>query len=125
MADRVPPPAPSRQVPAPPLEEPLTDPSLHAALSRHDNKNTWRSIIIAGGALVTGVATFFVFIDARIAHATDAGVAVLKAEQKGIDARVTTMEKRVDRIDDKLDLLLDAARVPQWKRPPPLDGGAQ
>ncbi len=48
--------------------------------------------------------------------ATDAGL-------KGLDARVTTTEKRLDRIDDKLDLALDALRVPLSKRPPPVDGG--
>lgn len=120
MADA---PRASPRPPEPSLDEPLTDPSLHAALSRHDNKLTMRSLLIACGALVTGVATFFVFIDSRIAYATDAGVRVIAAEQKAVDARVTTMEKRVDRIDEKLDLLLDAARVPQWKRPAPLDGG--
>jgi hypothetical protein len=47
----------------------------------------------------------------------------MAAEQKAVDARVATMEKRMDRVDEKLDLLLDAALVPAWKRPAPLDGG--
>lgn len=104
-------------------DEPKTDPGLQAAFMRHDNKLTMRSIVIAAGTLATGLAAVLVFLDNRVAAQTDAGVAVMRAEQKAIDARVTTMEKRLDRVDDKLDLLLDAARVPQWKRPPPLDGG--
>jgi hypothetical protein len=136
MADKPTPPTP-RIVPPPrasprifadrlePIEdEAKTDPRMHAALARHDNKLTLRSVAIAAGTLATGIAMFFVFIDARIAHATDAGVRVQAAELKAVDARVTTMEKRLDRVDDKLDLLLDAARVPTWKRPPPLDGGS-
>ena len=79
--------------------------------------------MIAGGSLVAGIVAAITFVDNRVAAQVDAGVRVQAAELKAIDARVTTMEKRLDRVDDKLDLLLDAARVPQWKRPPPLDGG--
>ncbi len=125
------PPHPPRPSPRPSYDRPdidgddqKTDPNLHAALRRHDNKLTLRSFVIAAGALATGVASVLMFRDDRVAAATDAGVAVLKAEQKGLDARTTTLEKRLDRVDDKLDLLLDAARVPAWKRPPPLDGGS-
>lgn len=123
MAD-VPRPAQGPRPPSPPLEEPQTDPSLSAALARHDNKLTVRSVLIAAGAVASGVVLALNFVDNRVAAQTDAGVAVIKAEQKAVDARVTTMEKRLDRVDDKLDLLLDAARVPQWKRPAPLDGGS-
>jgi hypothetical protein len=126
MASQPPRPSPRPSYERPDVrdDEPRTDPSLHAALRRHDNKLTLRSFVIAAGALATGVASVLMFLDNRVAAATDAGVAVLKAEQKGLDARTTTLEKRLDRVDDKLDLLLDAARVPQWKRPPPLDGGS-
>lgn len=119
----VPPPAASPRPPLNPLDEMKTDPSLHAALQRHDNKLTVRSVFIAVGAVATGVIAGLMFIDARVAAAADAGVRVVTAEQKGLDARVTTLEKRFDRFDTKLDLALDAMRVPQWKRPPSEDGG--
>jgi hypothetical protein len=122
MAD---PPRASPRPPAPPLEEPLTDPSLHAALARHDNKLTWRSIFIAVGAVASGVVLGIIFIDNRVQAQTDAGVRVVQAEQKAIEARVQTLEKRFDRFDQKMDLMLDAQRVPDWKRPPPLDGGTK
>ena len=104
-------------------DEPQTDPRLQAAFARHEQKLTLRSVGFAIAAVAGTVVAGILFVDNRVAAQTDAGVAVIKAEQKGLDARVTTMEKRLDRVDDKLDLLLDAARVPQWKRPAPLDGG--
>lgn len=118
------PPRPSPRPMFPPElpNEPKTDPHLRAALDRHDNKLTVRSVLIAGGALVAGITTAIIFVDNRVAAQTDAGVRVLAAEQRAIDTRLTTTEKRLDRFDDKLDLLLDAARVPAWKRPPS-DGG--
>lgn len=57
-------------------QEPKTDPGLHAAFRRHDNKLTLRSFIIAATSVATGVAAVLVFIDTRVAHATDAGVKV-------------------------------------------------
>ena len=125
MAERFRPPLPrpSPQPPLNPLDEMKTDPALHAALQRHDNKLTWRSVFIAVCAVAMSVTTAILFIDNRVAAQTDAGVRVISAEQKAIDARVTTLEKRFDRFDAKLDLALDAMRVPQSVRPPPIDGG--
>lgn len=113
-------------------DEPKTDPGsmvdadyVKRKLEQQGHKLTLRSMAAAIAAVATTVVAGLIFIDNRVAAQTDAGVRVLDAQQKGIDARVTTMEKRLDRVDDKLDLLLDAARVPKWKRPVPLtaDGG--
>ena len=78
------------------------------------------SVATVLGAVGTG---FLVVLNEARAQArqevarTDAGMA-------GHEARIQTVEKRVDRIDDKLDLVLDALRVPEWKRPKPVDGGS-
>lgn len=83
------------------------------------------TLLTAIGVVLVAVVASIVFVDNRVAAQTDAGVAVIKAENKAMDARVTTLEKRFDRFDQKMDLLLDAQRVPEWKRPPPLDGGVR
>lgn len=91
-------------------------------LDAHDNKLTIRSVLIAVGSVAIGTVTALIFIDNRVAAETDAGMRVQAAELKGVDARVTTLEKRFDRFDQKMDALLDAAHVPASKRPP-RDGG--
>lgn len=120
----IPRPSPSRRPPAPPLDEPQTDPGLHAALQRHDNKLTMRSVLVAIGAVAMGTVTAVMFVDNRVQAQVDAGTRVQAAEQKALDTRLQTLEKRFDRFDAKMDLLLDAQRVPAWKRPPPSDGGS-
>ncbi len=92
-------------------------------LKEHDNKLTVRSVVVAIAAVAMGTFTAVTFVHNRVAAQGDAGVRVQAAEAKADEARVPTMEQRLDRVDDKLDLLLDAARVPAWKRPPPRDGG--
>ena len=105
-----------------------TNPDLHAALQRHDWKLTVRSIIIAGSALIGGIVSVLVFVDNRVAAQTDAGVKVheqriVTLEQNAKDDRekqahdMRRINKKVDRLEDKLDLLLDKANVPQSKRP--------
>ncbi len=99
-------------------EEPKTNPRIKKERVRTDFKLV--------GVIVVGISTTFGAyraLAADTASQVDAGVRVIAAEQKAVDARVTTMEKRLDRVDDKLDLLLDAARVPAWKRPKAMDGG--
>lgn len=124
----------------PRLDEPKTDPYLrvkldemaHATeeqLRKHDNKLTLRSLMVAVGAVATGVVAVIVFIDNRVQAQTDAGNRATSAELKAQDARLTTLEKRFDRFEERNDkqmnLLLDANGVPKSKRPPPLvkDGG--
>ena len=109
--------------------EPSTAPPLplEEALRKHDNRLTIRSVVVAAATVLTGMATTIIFIDNRVAAQTDAGMRVQAAEQKAVDARVTTLEKRFDRFEERTDkqmnLLLDVARVPGAMRPPPLDGG--
>jgi hypothetical protein len=91
-------------------------------LDEHDNKLTWRSVLIAITSVAVGTVTAIIFVDNRVRAETDAGMQVQSAELKAVDARVTTLEKRFDRFDAKMDALLDAAHVPQSKRPP-RDGG--
>lgn len=70
------PPLPSPRPPRPSDDEPKTDPHLHAAFRRHDNKLTLRSFIIAVASVATGVASVLLLVDNRVAAQTDAGVKV-------------------------------------------------
>jgi hypothetical protein len=99
------------------------DEHFEDTLKKHDNKLTWRSVAVAISAVGAGVVASILFIDNRVRAETDAGVAVMTEKHEALKVRVETLEKRFDRFDQKLDLVLDAQRVPQWKRPPPMDGG--
>jgi hypothetical protein len=99
------------------------DEHFENTLKKHDNKLTWRSVAVAISAVGAGVVASILFIDNRVRAETDAGVAVMTEKHEALKVRVETLEKRFDRFDQKLDLVLDAQRVPQWKRPPPMDGG--
>lgn len=106
--------------------ESKTDPSIRVVKKAMRKELNWQGAKLTVATAVVAVGTAFGAYRAVLAEAaaqTDAGVRVMAAEQRALDARVTTMEKRLDRVDDKLDLLLDAARVPMWKRPAPMDGG--
>lgn len=121
-------------------DEPKTDPGLREALARHDTKLTVRSVIVAAGALVAGIASFFVFIDARIARAADAGIQLHESrlstvEQQRVADR-SEMNARFQRLEDnqnadrslslgtsqKIDRLLERFNVPN-PAPAPKDGG--
>lgn len=121
-------------------DEPKTDPGLAAALARHDNKLTVRSVLIAGGCLIAGVTSALVFIDNRVAAQTDAGVRVHEQristlEQQRQSDR-TEMNERLERIEknanadheltlgtsQKMDALLNKLNVPN-PAPAPKDGG--
>jgi len=128
------PPPPAASPRPPKLHEGKTDPAIRIirpwmeeALKRHDNKLTLRSVLVAAAAVATSVIAGIIFIDNRVSAQTDAGMRATAAELKGQDARVTTLEKRFDRFEERTDkqmnLLLDAARVPEMKRPPRLDAG--
>ncbi len=39
--------------------------------------------------------------------------------------RARRVESKIDRQDQNQQLVLDALNVPKWKRPPPVDGGAE
>jgi hypothetical protein len=122
------------------LDEPKTDPGLQAALQRHDWKLTVRSIIIAGGTLITGIVSVFVFIDNRVAAQTDAGVKVheeristleqqRKEDRAELDARLKRIEANANAdheltlgTSQKVDKLLERFNVPN-PAPAPKDGG--
>jgi uncharacterized coiled-coil protein SlyX len=110
------------------MPEPATDPKLHEALRRHDNKLTVRSVIVAVGAVAASVVAGLIFIDNRVRAETDAGVKVHEQRITTLEQNATTdrektshelkrVNKKVDRLEDKMDLLLDKANVPQSKRP--------
>lgn len=136
MSDDVPPP---RWTPSPPLPlEAKTNPGGLAtnAYVKQKLKAKGRVDNIKTGGVGLGVLLAAVtFLDKRVAAQTDSGMKGVVEVQKGQDARVTTLEKRSDRTDalldvqnQKIDLLLNAARVPLRLRPdpvPPLepDGG--
>jgi hypothetical protein len=98
-------------------------------LDAHDRKMTLRgwlmATITAIGAVAVTVAVTLVFLDNRVLAQTAQANAVQDAKLTAAITRVETLEKRFDRFDAKMDLMLDAQRVPEWKRPPPLilDGG--
>jgi hypothetical protein len=110
-------------------------------LSRHDNKLTVRSVIIAGGCLVAGLASALVFVDNRVAAGTDAGVKVHEQriatleQQRSADR--AEMNSRLQRLEEnqnadhalslgtsqKLDAVLNKLNVPNPAPAPTKDGG--
>lgn len=96
-------------------------------LDAHDRKMTLRGWITALVTAVSmtglGVVTAIIFVDNRVAAQTAKSAEVVTEKHDALRARVETLEKRFDRFDAKMDLMLDAQRVPQSIRPPPLDGG--
>lgn len=107
----------------------VVEPMLEESLRQHDKKMTLRgwamAMVTAIGAVATTVTVTLVFIDNRVLAQTAQANAVQDAKLTAAVSRVETLEKRFDRFDTKMDLMLDAQRVPEWKRPPPLslDGG--
>jgi cell division protein FtsB len=105
----------------------VVEPMLEESMRQHDRKMTFRgwlmAVITAVGAVAATVVITLIFIDNRVLAQTAQSNAVQDAKQEALKARVETLEKRFDRFDAKMDLMLDAQRVPEWKRPPPLDGG--
>lgn len=80
--------------------------------------------ILAGVALVAAsTVSTILLIDNRVRAETEQTAKVMEATHKALDARVTTLEKRFDRFDQKLDAVMDTLDVPASKRPPPMDGG--
>lgn len=113
-------------------DEPKTDPAIRAVKEGMRSELNWQGAKLTIMTAVVAVATAFGayrFVLGEAAAQTDAGMRVQAAEQKALDARVTTLEKRFDRFEDRTDkqmnAALDALRVPQSVRPPPLDGGAK
>lgn len=109
--------------------EPKTDPRILAAIEKHAPvPSRVKDLLVATGAVLASVVAAVTFVDNRVQAQTDAGVAIVKAEQKGLESRLATLEQRFDRYEDRHDkqmnLALDALRVPKDVRPPPLDGGA-
>lgn len=97
-------------------------------LQEHDNKLTLRSVMVAVAAVAVGTVTALVFIDNRVSAQTDAGIKVHEQRIVTLEQNATSdrekqahdnkrINKKVDRLEDKLDLLLDNARVPKSKRP--------
>lgn len=120
---------PPRASPQPPGESfgPETVTGVHRAL-RHDLN--WQGAKLTIAMVVVAVSTAFAayrFILGEALAQTDAGMRVVGEVSKALDARITTLEKRFDRYDAKVDrqteqleLALDALHVPQRVRPEPL-----
>lgn len=106
--------------------EPKTDPAIRIVKKAMRKELNMQGAKLTVATAVVAVGTAFGayrFVLSEAAAQTDAGMRVQAAEQKALDVRVTTLEKRFDRFDQKMDALLDANHVPASKRPPPLDGG--
>lgn len=109
--------------------------ALHSYLTKkraeeHDSFMSKIKALAGAIAVVAGsVVAVILFVDNRVLAQTDAGVKVMTEKHDALKGRVETLEKRFDRFEERTDkqmnLLLDAARVPETKRPPPLekDGG--
>ncbi len=142
MADDLPPPRSSPRAPGADNLGPEGDTGQFPVV-KADMRKAFRinEVLTAAFVLLGALGTLwtgqYIFIgQARAAgrEAADSGVAEVKAQQAAIEARLTTLEKKADRSDakqdrqdQKIDLLLDAARVPFSRRPPPVpplaDGG--
>lgn len=87
-----------------------------------------RALGVVSGVIVTSVAGFFVFMDNRVEAQTKKANEVQSEKHDALKARVETLEKRFDRFEERTDkqmnAALDALRVPDTKRPPPLDKDA-
>lgn len=107
----------------------VVEPMLEESLKLHDRKMTLRgwfmALVTAVGAVAATVTVTLIFIDNRVLAQTTQANAVQDAKLSAVVSRVETLEKRFDRFDTKMDLMLDAQRVPAALRPPPLvlDGG--
>jgi len=106
---------------------------VEGALAAHDNKLTFRSVVVAVFAVGASVITAILFIDNRVQAQTDAGVRVeasrltaleqtSSADRAQNDVRFRRIEEGQLRTDKKLDALLDRLNV-QNPAPTPIDGG--
>ena len=125
--------------PSPPVDSPRlkplpaeekTDPAMRVIKQKMHSELNWQGAKLTIAMCVVAVGTAFgayAFILNAAAAQTDAGMRVQAAEQKALDTRVTTLEKRFDRFEERTDkqmnAALDALGVSNSKRPPPLDGG--
>ncbi len=104
------------------------------ALGKTKAEAFWRrvwAIGAAGGVLILSTVGVVAWAQSKI----DGGVAPVvkdlaeyKAEEsdkhKAIDRHFERQDEKLDRMDQKIELILDAERVPKWKRPiEPKDGG--
>jgi len=108
-----------------PAEE-KTDPAIRVVKRQMRSELNWQGAKLTIATAVIAVGTAFGayrFVLSEAAAQTDAGMRVQAAELKAVEVRVETLEKRFDRFDQKMDAALDALRVPQSARPPPVDGG--
>lgn len=114
---------PPRQSPRPPEphdDEPKTDPGLFVQSGYVKEKLHGLAVRMSAGVVVAAVGVVFaVFfaLEARAEKLIEQRVAPIEREQSGL-------EKHVDKLDQKVDLVLDALRVPLWVRPAPFDGGS-
>ncbi|TAL42417.1 MAG: hypothetical protein EPN91_08540 [Salinibacterium sp.] len=128
----VPRPAESPRIPSPAEEK--TDPAMRVIREKMHSELNWQGAKLTAAMCVVAIGTAFgayAFVMNSASAQTDAGLKPLAEIQKAQDARLTTLEKRFDRFEERTDkqmnLLLDAARVPETKRPAPLqkDGGGE
>src|SRR5258706_4434489 len=101
-------------------DEPKTDPAIRVVKQAMRQELNWQGAKLTIVTAVFAIGTVFGayrFMLSEAAAQTDAGMKVQAAETQALNARVTTLEKRFDRFDAKMDALLDAAHVPASKRP--------
>ncbi len=117
----------------PPELPPETPSGVHRAMKSEMN---WQGAKMTVAMVVVAVSTAFgayrVILGEALAQ-TDAGIKVEAAQREALQTRVRTTEKSVERLEDKvdrqsqkMDLVLDALRVPERLRPEPMpmrDGG--
>ncbi len=114
---------------------PETTSGVYKALTQTRQHIKWGSI--AAGVVLVGTIAGGVMAGIAVAQsAADAGVKVTNERvtlvrdelsrhvTEEAAARLRT-ESKVDRVEVKTDAVLDALRVPMWKRPERADGGSQ
>lgn len=79
-----------------------------------------KTLVISVSLVATSTVATLIFLDTRVASETRKGMRVAEAEHKALDSRVTTLEKRFDRFDQKMDAVMDKLGVPLLS---PLDAG--
>jgi hypothetical protein len=115
----------SPRPPDPGPDELKTDPGLRRVERRVKRSATLQSLVTAAGAVGAAVIGAIIFFDNRVQAQVDAGLSLQAQKHEVLQHQVNRLETNQDRLEQKVDLLLDAARVPMWKRPldPAPDGG--
>lgn len=100
-------------------------------LKEHDNKLTFRSVLVAVGSVIVATVTALVFIDNRVQAGTDAGVKVHESRIIALEQQVPQLRQEVfdarSELRELYKAVVDKKRSAVLEQPVPQarDGGPQ